>query len=266
MSQRAPRPSISMVVTGSATIFSPTTLLALDANTGKRIWHFQDVHHDLWDRDFPSAPSLLTVTHDGKRIDAVAQTTKTGYLYLFDRSTGEPLFPIEEHSYPASTVPGEVASPTQPRPLKPAPYARQLLTEDMLTNRTPEAHAWAVDKFRTFRSEGLFIPFGLDKQTINFPGFDGGAEWGGPRSILKPASSTSMRMRWHGQVGSQQINRRELRARRFIAVSAASVMELTEVAHLQVFHPWSVSARSLRTLRSQRRFIREKGGCRRFLT
>ena len=156
------------------------TLLALDANTGKRIWHFQDVHHDIWDRDFPSAPSLLTVTHDGKRVDAIAQTTKTGYLYLFDRVTGQPLFPIEEHSYPASTVPGEKASPTQPRPLKPAPYARQLLTEDMLTNRTPEAHAWAVDKFHTFRSEGLFIPFGLDKQTVVFPGFDGGAEWGGP--------------------------------------------------------------------------------------
>jgi len=156
------------------------TLLALDANTGKRIWHFQDVHHDLWDRDFPSAPSLLTVTRDGKRIDAIAQTTKTGYLYLFDRVTGQPLFPIEEHSYPASTVPGEAASPTQPKPLKPAPYARQILTEDMLTNRTPEAHAWAVEKFRTFRSEGLFIPFGLDKQTVIFPGFDGGAEWGGP--------------------------------------------------------------------------------------
>ena len=156
------------------------TLLALDANTGKRIWHFQDVHHDLWDRDFPAPPSLLTVTHDGKRIDAVAQTTKTGYLYLFNRVTGESLFPIEEHSYPTSTVPGEVSSPTQPRPLKPAPYARQLLTEDMLTHRTPEAHAWAVDKFRTFRSEGLFIPFGLDKQTVIFPGFDGGAEWGGP--------------------------------------------------------------------------------------
>ena len=156
------------------------TLLALDANTGKRIWHFQDVHHDLWDRDFPSAPSLLTVTHDGKQIDAIAQTTKTGYLYLFDRVTGQPLFPIEELSYPASTVSGERAAPTQPRPLKPAPYARQLLTDDMLTNRTPEAHAWAVDKFRTFRSEGLFVPFGLDKQTVNFPGFDGGAEWGGP--------------------------------------------------------------------------------------
>ena len=131
-------------------------------------------------RDFPSPPALLTVRHDGKRIDAVAQTTKTGYLYLFDRATGKPLFPIEEHSYPASTVPGEVSSPTQPRPLKPAPYARQLLTEDDLTNRTPEAHAWAVETFWSFRSEGLFIPFGLNKQTINFPGFDGGAEWGGP--------------------------------------------------------------------------------------
>jgi quinoprotein glucose dehydrogenase len=156
------------------------TLLALDANTGKRIWHFQGVHHDLWDRDFPAAPVLLTVVHDGKRIDAIAQTTKTGYLYLFDRATGKPLFPIEEHSYPASTVPGELASLTQPRPLKPAPYARQLLTEDMLTNRTPEAHAWALEKFRTFRSEGLFVPFELDKQTVQFPGFDGGAEWGGP--------------------------------------------------------------------------------------
>jgi quinoprotein glucose dehydrogenase len=156
------------------------TLLALDANTGKRIWHFQGVHHDLWDRDFPAAPVLLTVVHDGKRIDAIAQTTKTGYLYLFDRATGKPLFPIEEHSYPASTVPGELASLTQPRPLKPAPFARQLLTEDMLTNRTPEAHAWALEKFRTFRSEGLFVPFGLDKQTVQFPGFDGGAEWGGP--------------------------------------------------------------------------------------
>jgi quinoprotein glucose dehydrogenase len=156
------------------------TLLALDANTGKRIWHFQGVHHDIWDRDFPSPPALLTVRRDGKRIDAIAQTTKTGYLYLFDRVTGKPLFPIEEHSYPPSTVPGEVTSPTQPGPLKPEPYARQLLTEDMLTNRTPEAHAWAVEKFRTFRSDGIFVPFALNKQTVNFPGFDGGAEWGGP--------------------------------------------------------------------------------------
>ncbi|RZU39362.1 c-type cytochrome [Edaphobacter modestus] len=161
------------------------TLLALDVNTGKRIWHFQGVHHDIWDRDFPSAPSLVTIRHNGKNIDAIAQTTKQGFLYLFDRSTGAPLFPIEERKYPASTVPGEIASPTQPHPLKPEPYARQILTEDMLTNRTPEAHAWAVQQFRTFRSEGQFVPFGLNKQTVIFPGFDGGAEWGGPAVDVK---------------------------------------------------------------------------------
>jgi quinoprotein glucose dehydrogenase len=161
------------------------TLLALDANTGKRIWHFQGVHHDIWDRDFPSAPTLMTVLHDGKRVDAIAQTTKQGYLYVFDRTTGKSLFPIEEHPYPPSVVPGEIASPTQPRPTIPEPYARQLLTEDMLTERTPEAHAWALDKFRAFRSEGLFVPFSLNKQTVVFPGFDGGAEWGGPAVDIK---------------------------------------------------------------------------------
>ncbi len=161
------------------------TLLALDANTGKRLWHFQGVHHDIWDRDFPSAPSLLTVVHNGRKVDAIAQTTKQGFLYLFDRTTGEPLFPIEEQNYPASATPGEVTSPTQPHPLKPEPYARQILTEDQLTNRTPEAHAWALKQFRTFRSEGQFVPFGLDKQTVVFPGFDGGAEWGGPAVDIK---------------------------------------------------------------------------------
>ena len=161
------------------------TMLALDANTGKRIWYFQGVHHDLWDRDFPSAPSLVTVRHDGKLVDAVAQTTKQGFLYLFDRTTGKPLFPVEERSYPASDVPGEMASATQPLPVKPAPYARQILTEDMLTNRTPEAHAWAVQQFRSFRSAGQFVPFGLNRQTILFPGFDGGAEWGGPAVDVK---------------------------------------------------------------------------------
>jgi glucose dehydrogenase len=155
------------------------TLLALDAATGKRLWSFQGVHHDIWDRDFPSPPSLLTVTHDGKRVDAVAQATKQGYLYLFDRVTGQPLFPIVEQAVPASNVPGEKAWPTQPRPLFPAPFARQHLTGDMLTNRTPEAHAFAEQKFRSFRSAGQFVPFSVDKQTIVFPGFDGGAEWGG---------------------------------------------------------------------------------------
>ena len=155
------------------------TLLALDANTGKRLWDFQGVHHDIWDRDFPSPPSLVTVRHDGQRVDAVAQATKQGFLYLFDRTTGKPLFPIEERPFPTSTVPGEKTSPTQPVPVLPAPYARQRLTEDMLTMRTPEAHAYALQQFKAVRSEGQFIPFSVDKQTVVMPGFDGGAEWGG---------------------------------------------------------------------------------------
>jgi glucose dehydrogenase len=156
------------------------TLLALDAATGKRLWHFQGVHHDIWDRDFPSPPVLFDLQRDGKTLKALAQTTKQGYLYVFDRLTGQPLFPIHEHAFPASTVPGEVASPTQPVPDAPEPFARQFLTEDMLTNRTPEAHAWAVKEFRTYRSEGQFVPFGIDKPTVIFPGLDGGVEWGGP--------------------------------------------------------------------------------------
>ncbi len=155
------------------------TLLALDARTGKRLWHFQAVRHDVWDRDFPSPPVLLTVERGGKRIDAVAQATKQGYLFVFDRVTGEPLFPIEERPAPASTVPGEKTAPTQPAPVRPAPFARQQLTEAMLTRRTPEAHRWAVEEFRKMQSGPAFTPFRLDKQTVVFPGFDGGAEWGG---------------------------------------------------------------------------------------
>lgn len=156
------------------------TLLALDADTGKRLWHFQAVRHDLWDRDFPSPPALVTVEHQGEKIDAVAQTTKQGWVYLFNRVDGQPVFPVEYKRYPSSTVPGEVTAAMQPLPTTPAPYTRQVLTEDMLTRRTPQAHAWAVREFRTFRSAGQFIPFSLDKQTIVFPGYDGGAEWGGP--------------------------------------------------------------------------------------
>jgi quinoprotein glucose dehydrogenase len=154
-------------------------LVALDATTGKRIWHFQAVKHDIWDRDFPSPPVLVTVRHDGKAVDAVAQASKQGYVYLFDRVTGKPLFPIESRKYPASTLDGEVAAETQALPTRPAPYARQLLTEDLLTNRTPEAHQWALEQFRTFRSEGQFVPFSEGKETVIMPGFDGGAEWGG---------------------------------------------------------------------------------------
>jgi glucose dehydrogenase len=156
-------------------------LLALDANTGKLLWHYQAVHHDIWDRDFPSPPALFTLKRDGKTIPALAQTSKQGYLYLFDRLTGKPLNPITERPYPGSTVPGEVAAKTQALPEFPAPFARQRLTEDMLTTRTPEMHAWALEQFRGIRSDGQFIPFVAGgQQTIVFPGFDGGAEWGGP--------------------------------------------------------------------------------------
>lgn len=154
-------------------------LLALDAATGKRLWHFQFVRHDIWDRDLPSPPSLVTVRQNGRTIDAVAQATKHGLLFVFDRTTGQPVFPIEYKKFPASTVPGEVASETQPIPTKPKPFARQWLTEDLLTSRTPEMRAWALERFKTFRSEGQFVPFGIDRQTVVFPGFDGGAEWGG---------------------------------------------------------------------------------------
>ena len=138
------------------------TLLALDANTGKRLWHFQGVHHDHWDRDFPSPPALFTVQRNGKRVDAIAQTTKQGYLYLFNRITGEPLFPIHEHPYPKSTVPGEVTSPTQPKPdlarTLCAPATQRRIS---LTTRTPEAHDWALKTFRTFRNGGQFYPLAV---------------------------------------------------------------------------------------------------------
>jgi quinoprotein glucose dehydrogenase len=160
--------------------FFADTLLALDARTGKMLWHFQGVHHDIWDRDFPSPPALVTVRHEGKMVDGVAQTTKQGFVFVFDRVSGKPLFPIEERPFPASDVPGEVASRTQPVPLAPRPFARQRLTAEMLTTRTPEAHAWAVEQFKAFHSDGLFVPLSLDKQTVVFPGFDGGGEWGGP--------------------------------------------------------------------------------------
>lgn len=156
-------------------------LLALDAETGKLLWHFQGVHHDIWDRDFPSPPALFTEQRNGKPVEALAQTSKQGYLYLFNRVTGEPLSPIHEHPYPPSTVPGEVTAPTQPLPDWPKPFAqRQKLTEDMLTTRTATVHQWAVQTFRALRSNGQFYPMAVGKQTVVFPGFDGGAEWGGP--------------------------------------------------------------------------------------
>ncbi|MBW8709268.1 MAG: PQQ-binding-like beta-propeller repeat protein [Alphaproteobacteria bacterium] len=156
------------------------SLLALDADTGKLRWHFQGVHHDVADRDFPSPPVLLTVRRGGKVVDAVAQATKQGYLFVLDRVTGKPLFPVTEMAVPQSDI--ETLSPTQPVPSLPAPYARQHLSEGVLTNRTPAAHQWAVEQFRSFANDGPFPHMRPGRQTLAFPGFDGGAEWGGQAS------------------------------------------------------------------------------------
>ena len=155
------------------------SVLALDARTGKRIWHFQGVKHDLWDWDFPAAPVLVTVTRDRRPVDAVAQITKTGYVYVFERETGKPLFPIEYRKVPMSLLDGERAAETQPFPVSPPPFARQTLTEDMLTTRTPEAHAAVLKFFREYKTSGMYDPPNL-QGTIIFPGVDGGGEWGGP--------------------------------------------------------------------------------------
>ena len=185
-----PKRAIVFAATGSASFdfyganrvgddLFANTVLALDARTGKRIWHFQGLHHDLWDRDFPAAPALVTVTRDGRRVDAVAQITKTGHVYVFDRETGKPLFPIENRKMPAASLDGERTSETQPFPVLPPPFTRQRLTEDMLTTRTPEAHAAVLETFRKYKTDDPFDPPSLEGR-IMFPGVDGGGEWGGP--------------------------------------------------------------------------------------
>ena len=154
------------------------TLLALDAKTGKRIWHFQTVYHDLWDRDLPAAPNLLRVTRNGVTTDAVAQITKSGFVFVFDRATGTPLFPVEEHRVPPSSLQGEEASPTQRWPELPRPFARQSISEQDLANVTTNANEAASARLRTLRHESLFSPPSVEG-TVILPGFDGGGEWGG---------------------------------------------------------------------------------------
>lgn len=153
-------------------------LLALKADTGELVWHYQLVRHDLWDRDLPAPPTLCTVTHDGVQIDAVAQSTKSGHVFVFDRETGEPLFPIEEVPVPTSDLAGEVTAPTQPLPVKPAPFARQVFTPDLITERTPEAHRAVLERYSRLRPPVPFMPPST-QGTIIYPGFDGGGEWGG---------------------------------------------------------------------------------------
>ena len=162
------------------------SLLALDARTGKRLWHFQMVHHDIWDYDDATAPKLLKVRHEGKTVDAVAQVSKQGFVWVFDRVTGAPLWPIEERPVPRSDMPGEETWPTQPFPTKPPPFARQKFTaEDLNPYLDPEERARFRDEILSARNEGLFTPPGL-RPTIQMPGNNGGANWGG--AAVDPAN------------------------------------------------------------------------------
>lgn len=155
------------------------SVVALDADTGKRLWHFQTVHHGLWDYDLPAAPTLGTVTVDGRKRDIVAAAGKTGFLYVFDRVTGEPIWPIEERPVPQSDVPGEQTSPTQPIPTKPAAFAKQGFTEADVIDFTPELKAMALETIKGYRLGPLFTPPSVEG-TIQMPGITGGTGWGGP--------------------------------------------------------------------------------------
>jgi quinoprotein glucose dehydrogenase len=150
-------------------------VLALDAMTGERKWHFQTVRHDIWDYDNPPAPILVTIGSGQAARDAVVQLTKMGFTFVLDRDTGKPLFPVQEVAVPRSGVPGEETSPTQLVPLKPQPLVRQNLTEADLTNITPEAHAQALRDFRRYLSGPIYTPPSL-QGTITTPGHRSGIQ------------------------------------------------------------------------------------------
>lgn len=154
------------------------SLIALNAETGERIWHFQTIHHDVWDRDLPAPPNLVRLNIDGKEGDYVAQISKSGYVWIFDRETGEPLFPINEIEVPPSDLDGEEVSATQPVPSKPPRFSRGSFEEEDLTDRTPEAHAFVRALWTSLRKGREFIP-PSEEGTLLLPGFDGGGEWGG---------------------------------------------------------------------------------------
>jgi len=164
------------------------SVVALDCRTGRRIWHFQTIHHDLWDWDLPAQPALVTVRRRGRDVPAVAQVTKQGFLFLLDRLTGKPLFEVEERPVPPSTLEGEQAWPTQPFPLKPPPFARQAMREDELTDVTPESRAECLEMSRgALFGESLFRPW-TEQPMVLFPGLNGGANWGGV--AFDPATRT----------------------------------------------------------------------------
>lgn len=165
------------------------SLVCLDARTGERIWHFQVVHHGLWDYDLPAAPNLFDIRVDGEPVKAVGQVSKQGFLYVFDRVTGEPIWPIEERPVPQSTVPGEVSSATQPFPTKPAPFDRQGLTEDDVIDFTPELREQALAVLEEYNYGPLYTPPSLEKPTIQMPGIAGGASWSG--AAFDPETGTA---------------------------------------------------------------------------
>jgi quinoprotein glucose dehydrogenase len=152
--------------------------IALDAMTGQRVWHFQTLRHDLWDHDLPTYPNVVSVTHDGRKIDAVAQVTKTGYVYLLECETGRPLFDIQEKAVPESTVPGERAWPWQPIPVKPPPFTEQLFDETSVTDIAPENRDSVLAQLRKVRCGLAFMPPSFEG-TVVIPGFHGGATWSG---------------------------------------------------------------------------------------
>ena len=172
-------------------------LLALDARTGKRIWHFQTIHHDLWDYDLVTGPKLLTVRHGGKMVDIVAQPGKTGFLYVFNRVTGEPLWPIEERPVPKSDVPGERSWPTQPIPTKPPPFGVQKFTVDQINPYLDESDKDRIlDVMAGARNEGIFTPPVVDRTQISVPGAHGSGNWGAAAG--DPATGMLYVRAWNG--------------------------------------------------------------------
>jgi quinoprotein glucose dehydrogenase len=154
------------------------SVLALDAATGERIWHFQTVHHDLWDFDLPTPPTLVTLTRNGQPLDAVAQPTKMGHLFVLDRETGEPVFGVEERPVPASEIPGEWTSPTQPFPVKPPPYTKQTFSLDDVTDLSEESRQYVLEKLAGMKMGDIFTPPGV-QPLLMLPQFNGGSEWPG---------------------------------------------------------------------------------------
>ena len=154
------------------------SLVALDAASGKLVWYYQMVHHDIWDYDMPAQPVLITVRRDSRDIPAIAQLTKMGFVFILDRLTGKPLFPVEERPVPHSDVPGEAAWPTQPSPVKPPPIVRQSFSEGDLSTVTPESNRYCAQLFHSLESHGMYTPYGR-KLTLVVPGTLGGANWSG---------------------------------------------------------------------------------------